>query len=196
MKNTVAASYPSAGSLFSRLRSLQAFATLAIALLSATAQAESAPDCLGMNGESLAVDNAQALTLKRTGKSGVAYRARVQGKVVSDSQQRCSSRSGTCHAHFDIQIGPKATDLIEVVYSEDFGKMKEPQIGDTVEACGDFLNTSQQRNSGKSGAIIHWVHRSNCMDHEHGYVLIEGRDLFGMDADRNPRPCRAGVDAR
>jgi hypothetical protein len=155
-----------------------------------------AVDCIGENGQALSIDNQRALDLKKKAASGKAYRARIQGKVVSDSHQRCSSRSGSCHAHFEIQIGPNKADTVEVVYSEDFGQMKEPSVGESVEACGDFLNTSGQRNSGSSGAIIHWVHRSNCMDHEHGYVLVEGEDLYGMGADRNPRACRPGVEKR
>jgi len=157
---------------------------------------EAAPPCLDESGKELLIDNVRALDLKKKGGDGKAYRARIKGQVVSKTSQRCSSRSGSCHAHFQIQIGPQKTDTVEVVYSEDFGQMKEPAQGETVEACGDFLNTSRQRNSGPSGAIIHWVHRANCMDHEHGYVLVEGSDLYGMGADRNPRPCRPGVAER
>ena len=153
------------------------------------------PTCIGV-GAAIPIDNARALELKNS-NSGAAIRANVAGKIDRIFNVQCNSK-GTCHDHFEIKLGPKDKDVLEVVYSNDFGDLPKLQVGDDVQACGDFINTSAPPKAGPaspSGAIIHWVHKSTCMDHETGFVSVNGT-LFGQDKDRKNQACKKGVAPR
>ncbi len=172
--------------------------TLLASLNSAPARAadsNAAPTCMGTDS-ALTIDNERALELKNS-NSGAAIRANVAGKVERIFKEQCNSK-GTCHDHFEIRLGENSDDVLEVVYSMDFGDLPKLQIGDDVQACGDFINTNVNPKRGPaspSGAIIHWVHRSTCMDHESGFVTINGT-LFGFDKDRKNQACKKGVAPR
>ena len=136
----------------------------------------------------LSIDNGKVLDMKRAAPQGVAIRAFVSGRVTRNFAERKNGH-GTVHDHFEIQIGNSADDVLEVVYSEDFGEMPAPKVGAFVEACGDFINASAKNRGydpSPSGAIIHWVHQSNSSRHDSGFVMI-GDDLYGNGEDRNPR---------
>lgn len=157
--------------------------------------------CIGEAGEVLPIDNDRALELKETAPVGKPYRALIQGRVTQVFNGKCNSR-GTCHDHFEIQlVGARGNaGPVEVIYNEDFGAMNSPRVGALITACGDFINANRQNGRyepSPSGAIIHWVHKAPCMDHEHGYVIFEDEQkLYGFEEDRKARACRPGVDPR
>lgn len=173
---------------------------ISILSLSASASYDASsqlPACIGEHSKVLSLTNSQVLQLKQE-KDARPVRALVAGKVSRVFQTTCNNK-GTCHDHFEIQIGSDSKDILEVVYSNDFGALPKVQVGAEIQTCGDFINTSAQgRGRGPvspSGAIIHWVHKSGCMDHENGYVAIDGK-LFGFGDDRKARPCSPGVIPR
>ncbi len=159
------------------------------------------PNCIGENGVVLAVDNERALEMKQTAPLGKPYRALIAGTVTRVFGDRCKP-SGTCHEHFEIQIeGARGNSgVVEVIYNQDFGDLETPRVGAKVTACGDFINAHSRNgryDPSPSGAIIHWVHRSNCMDHEHGYVFMNDENrVVGFGEDRKRLECRPGVERR
>ena len=48
------------------------------------------------------------------------------------------------HHHFEISLGPDAQDTLEVVYNEGFGATPSIQVGDQIEACGDYITSFAQ----------------------------------------------------
>ena len=122
------------------------------------------------HGKLLNVINAQVLQWKKTTTNAFMARARIQGIV----DQNFPDHSG--HRHFSLRIGPLATDHIEVIYNLTFGKLPTPNIGDTAEACGDYITSIAKTGAfppSPDGAIIHWVHRSPS-GHDPGYVILNG----------------------
>ena len=125
--------------------------------------------CLS-HGKPLDVMNDQVLTWKTTTANAFLARARIQGKV----DQLFPDHSG--HRHFSLQIGAAPKDHIEVIYNLSFGKLPTPKVGDSVEACGDYITSIAQTGSypaSPDGGIIHWVHRSPG-HHEQGYFILNG----------------------
>ena len=115
------------------------------------------PKCEGRNGEALSVDNQRVLGFKFSTPNQFLERARVDGRVV----RILSSRPE--HDHFEIQIGPKPQDTLEVVFNRDFGS-PQAKVGDEVEACGDYITSNaptERYQPSPSGAIIHWVHENS-----------------------------------
>ncbi|MGK5083446.1 hypothetical protein WDW37_09070 [Bdellovibrionota bacterium FG-1] len=153
-----------------------------ITLLAQASAFASIPPCLG-HGKPLSLDNNQALVMKKSAPLGKTFRAHVAGQVT----RVFPDKNG--HAHFEIQIGKNAQDVLEVVYSEDFGDMPDPSNGAQVEACGDFINAYAANNGyppSPSGAIIHWVHRSDSAKHDSGYVYLDNV-VYGYGKDGKPR---------
>ncbi len=153
------------------------------------------PVCMGEDS-SLSVDNQKVLNLKKVNSAKIV-RAYASGKISKVFPHQCNNK-GTCHEHFEIQIGSGAKDTVEVIYSTDFGDMPKLDVGLNVAACGDFINTSAQANTGPkspSGAILHWVHKSGCMDHESGFVMIQDR-IYGFGPDKSHHACGQGVAER
>ena len=108
-------------------------------------------------------------------------RAHVTGQVSA------VYTDATGHSHFSIRIGVQNADTVEVVYNEDFGALPHLQVGDPVEACGEYITVAQGSAHGQSpdGAIVHWVHIPNPArptTHPGGYLVIEG-SVYG---DRIP----------
>jgi len=138
--------------------------------------ADQIPDCLE-NGKPIAVDNERVLSFKDTTQTGFLARAHVYGPIKRVFDERSS------HARFEIVLGPEADDMLEVVYNKGFGALPALRSGMNVETCGDFINSEKQNGPyppSPSGAIIHWVHKSNNpKKHASGYVVIDGK-LFGM----------------
>ena len=125
--------------------------------------------CLS-HGKPLDIINGQVLTWKTSTANAFLARARIQGTV----DQLFPDHSG--HRHFSLKIGPQAQDHIEVIYNLSFGKLPVPKMGDSVEACGDYITSIAQTGSypaSPDGGIIHWVHRSPG-HHEQGYVILNG----------------------
>lgn len=118
----------------------------------------------------LDVMNEQVLNWKATTANAFLARAHIQGTV----DQLFADHAG--HRHFSMQIGPQPNDHIEVIYNLSFGKFPIPKIGDSVEACGDYITSIAQTGTyppSPDGGIIHWVHRSPGR-HEQGYVILNG----------------------
>ena len=132
--------------------------------------AANVPDC--MDGqEVLPIDNERVLELKNNSANGTLKRAHVQGVI----NRLFSIRND--HIHFEIIIGKQKRDTLEVIYNRGFGPIPQPRLDMVVEVCGDYI-TSNARNGkyppSPSGAIIHWIHKSDNPRHESGYLLIDG----------------------
>jgi len=159
----------------------------AVALLvSQSALAGSIPVCNG--GKTLSpvlpigLSNAQVLRWKITTRNQFLARALVEGRVVRVLP------NATNHAHFLIQIGRAATDLLEVVYSEDFGALPTPRLGAIVIACGDYITSTATVGPlppSPAGAIIHWIHASDNQDHANGYLILDNVE-YGQKIPAGP----------
>lgn len=143
------------------------------------------PDCPDERGNALPINNKQALSWKYgpdQRPNQFRARARLRGYV----ELSYPDRNG--HRHFVIQIGPdEARDTVEVIYNEDFGPIPDLSKGMRVEACGDFIISTEQSGEyppSPVGAIIHWVHMNpSHRGHPPGYLWIEGK-LCGQEPDR------------
>ncbi len=143
---------------------------------SLVASAATVPDCYDKDGNVLPIDNQQALGLKTSTPNEYHGRAHVKGTYVQ------SYKHTKGHTHFEIQIGSGDDDTIEIIYNDDFGKLNSLQDGESVEACGDFINsfkaTSQYQPS-PDGALMHWLHENpDKSSHPDGYLVI-GDQLNG-----------------
>lgn len=139
------------------------------------------PNCPDLDGSALPVINAQVLDWKANEPNQYRHRAHVRGQL----QTTYDDRNG--HHHFEIQIGPNPdTDMLEVIYNEDFGPLPDLHFGGNVEACGDFIVSTAQAGPyppSPAGAIIHWVHMNpSHRGHPPGYLWIDGV-LCGQDAE-------------
>ena len=134
--------------------------------------ADQAPDCLDNNGNALSVMDQQVIGWKTSTPNEFKARALVTGTVDR------LFPDATGHHHFEISMGPDAQDTLEVVYNEGFGATPTIQVGDQIEACGDYI-TSYQQGGGyapsPSGALIHWIHQSdNLQKHPNGFLMVNG----------------------
>ncbi len=139
----------------------------------------SAPACLGNQGQVLPIDDAIVLQMKVSTKNSFLARSHVAG-VVTDLY-----KDATGHKHFQLKIGAGITDTLEVVYNQDFGKTSNVALGAQVEACGDYITSNKDTSykASPDGAIIHWVHMSpNLSRHASGFLIINGV-LVGQSSD-------------
>ncbi|MGZ3725940.1 MAG: hypothetical protein ACXWQQ_09065 [Pseudobdellovibrio sp.] len=152
------------------------FVSAMVLVLSAQAQQQQPPDCL--SGKSvLAINNDAVLNWKATTKNQYLNRGHIKGTLVRD----LPDQSG--HQHFEVRIGDKPNDLIEVIYNIEFGTIGLTAPGDSFEACGDYITANAAAGGyqpSPDGAILHWVHLSdNTKSHASGYVMINGV-LYGQ----------------
>jgi len=144
---------------------------------SAQAQLSELPKCEDKSGQALPIDNSRVVNFKAITPNQFQERARVEGRVVRILGSRPS------HAHFEIQIGPRPQDTLEVVFNLDFGR-PQPKVGDDVEACGDYITSNAPTPRYKpspSGAIIHWVHEnSRGGSHPDGYIVLNDSFMYGF----------------
>lgn len=141
--------------------------------ISAAFGADQIPPCM-VKTQVLPVNNEQVLQWKTTTDNQFTARGHVVGSVTQVFPDR------NHHNHFEIKIGKNSSDVIEVVYSQDFGSLPNIVPGMNIEACGDYITSSGPTPAypaSPSGALVHWVHRSNGK-HENGYVVINGK-LYG-----------------
>ena len=134
---------------------------------------------------SMAVNNQQVLVWKLTTRNQFLARGFVEGRVVRDLPDQ------TGHRHFLIQIGQRPTEVLEVIYSEDFGAMPMPRIGAVVYACGDYITSTATSGSlppSPAGAIIHWVHQSDSPNHASGFVMVDNVVYGNLGGQRGGRP--------
>ncbi len=142
----------------------------------AGAQAE----CLA-GGQALNINNDAVLGWKANSKNQYRNRAHIEGtlgKVYGD-------QSG--HHHYSVQIGPKNSDTVEVIYNEAFGAVAPAQPGAKFEACGDYITSNAPAGGypvSPDGALVHWVHRSpDPGSHDSGFIMIDGQ-LYGQDTSK------------
>jgi hypothetical protein len=135
------------------------------------------PESCRDDGQPLALNNEQVLQWKTTTPNQFLSRGHVKGLFV----QAYQDRNG--HHHWQMQIGPKPTDMIEVIYSLAFGPAPQaPAVGAHMIACGDYITSNKDAKfpASPDGAVIHWIHRSkNPRNHDSGYLWIEGR-YYGL----------------
>jgi len=158
---------------------VQFFVAAVSLLIGVASWAQQAPVCMA-NGQPLPVNNDQILAWKTSTANQFKSRGHIQGTISS------VFANATGHNHFQAQIGPNASDVIEVIYNEDFGSVTTTfQIGDQVEACGDYITATQQAGPyppSPDGAILHWVHQSPSPRHDSGFMMVNGT-LYGQDAE-------------
>jgi hypothetical protein len=164
------------------------FAFLSLVFVSSVAFAANLPECFDRDGNSMRVDNARVLRMKRETKNQYKDRAFVQGVLVGVVQERKS------HLHLDVFLGEtpdgrgKDSD-IEIIHNKAFSAPngRELTAGMEVAVCGDFINAFKQAGNyppSPMGAIIHWTHMSTRSNHPAGFVVIDG-EVFG---DRFAKP--------
>ena len=145
--------------------------------LSAGASAQQM-ECLA-GGQGLGINNAAVLQWKVSTNNQYRNRGHILGNLV----KAYPDHSG--HHHFEVQIGSKPTDTIEVIYNEEFGAVPSVQPGAKVEACGDYITSNAQAGgypASPDGAIVHWVHQSpDPARHDSGFLEIDG-ELYGQNA--------------
>ncbi|MCM2323461.1 MAG: DUF3465 domain-containing protein [Oligoflexia bacterium] len=166
----------------------------------ASAFAQEIPECLD-GGRSISVDNQQVLNWKRTTPNEFKERAYISGVLVAVYPDRNG------HDHFQIQIGERPDETIEVVYNYQFGFLPNQLLpGMEVQACGDYITTTAQSTPTASapngyppspdGAIIHWLHKNpRGRGHESGFLVIDGA-LYGHGYAESPGRGRDGGGGR
>lgn len=142
--------------------------------------ADQTPECL-RKGQAIPIDDQQVINWKNSTPNQFLDRAHVQGTITRVFPDK------TGHAHFEIKIGNEPTDVLEVIYNQEFGKLSDVTVGATVEACGDYITSNKKAGgyeASPSGAIIHWVHFSKDVNkHASGFVVING-NVFGAAAGK------------
>jgi hypothetical protein len=122
------------------------------------------------HGKDLTVMNDTVRQWKTTTQNDFRARAWISGTV----DEIFSDQTG--HRHFSLKIGPGTDDHIEVIYNQSFGDMPEAKIGDTAQACGDYITSFAQSGgyqASPDGALIHWVHKStDIAKHDSGFVIL------------------------
>ena len=159
--------------MLNKLSKIFLFVSTIALVFSAKAQIEAkpAPDCLSGN-KTLIVNNQEVLNWEATSKNQYKNRGHIKGTLVRD----LPDQSG--HHHYEVRIGDKPQDLIEVIYNISFGKVADTTPGDSFEACGDYITANAPVDgypASPDGAILHWVHLSqNTKSHASGYIMING----------------------
>lgn len=133
------------------------------------------PPCMA-GPTALPLDNSQVLYYKRTTPNQFLARGYISGTLT----RVFPPQNG--HDHFEILLTPNKGDTIEVVYNKSFGPLPQLKPGMQVVACGDYITSNAPAGpyqASPSGAIIHWVHRTdNPKKHDGGFLVIDG-GLFG-----------------
>lgn len=137
-------------------------------LMASACFADTAPPCLDFNGNVLPQMDQTVINWKETTNNQWKSRAHVTGTV----DQIFPDATG--HHHFEISMGPDAQDTLEVIYNEGFGATPQIQVGDQIEACGDYVTAYSGQGASPSGALIHWIHQSDTPKHPDGYLMVNG----------------------
>lgn len=145
------------------------------------------PQCPAYN-TNLSINNDQVLHWKRTTSNQFRERAHVKGPISKLYQDRNG------HYHFEINIGRYDDDSLEVIYNQEFGALPDLDLNMTVEACGDYITSTERSGPyppSPDGAIIHWVHMNpSYRGHPPGFLIING-SLYGTHVppeEQNGRP--------
>ena len=125
----------------------------------------------------LQINNDEVLNWKSRTQNQFHARGHVRGELV----KIYPDRNG--HEHFSIRIGVTEAETIEVVYNQAFGAMPEPELGMSVEVCGDYITSTapspgpngQTYPASPDGAIIHWIHGApQRSGHHSGWLYMNG----------------------
>lgn len=164
----------------------KASALLVLFTVSGSFSAFADPACLDKKIK-LAINNAQVIQWEKSTPN--AYKAR--GYVTGPISRVFPPRNN--HDHFEIRLGNGTGEVLEVVFSHDFGTLPELKEGMIVTACGDYITSTAQTGTyppSPSGAIIHWIHYNpgdRDKRHEHGFTVVDGK-LYGYDPSYKPAP--------
>ncbi|OFY99005.1 MAG: hypothetical protein A2Z97_01465 [Bdellovibrionales bacterium GWB1_52_6] len=156
------------------------------------------PPCLAY-GRDLPNNTQQVLHWKRTTSNQFQERGHVTGVIT----EIYPDKNG--HEHFQITMGKRPGDTLEIIYNKDFGQIPSIQFGMQVEACGDYITSTAQSGpypASPDGAILHWIHMNpRGKGHDAGYLVLDGK-LYGQEADNAgpkkypPRPPKRGGGRR
>ncbi len=141
------------------------------------------PSCAG----SPQPNNDQVLKWKTSTRSGFTARAFVVGVLVAILTDQGA------HLHLEVDLsnrGNARAEHLEVIYNKQFGQVPPLRLGMEVQACGDYI-TSTEKNNGYPpspvGAIIHWIHMSpNPNRHPSGFLVIDGHVTGQKDPHDRP----------
>ena len=130
--------------------------------------------CYSGNQE-IGINNEDVITWSDSTKNGFHSRGHISGTIIE------VFHSSSSHKHISVQIGASEEDAVEVIYNESFGRLPQLVPGMTIEACGDYITSTAQTGwtpSSPDRAVIHWVHHSPSINHDSGFVIIDG-SLYG-----------------
>lgn len=148
---------------------------LGLFTLAFSAVALAAPTCYD-HGSAIDVDNDQVVKWKSTTENEFTARAHVSGKVTK------IYKAHDGHAHFQATIGDSDDATVELIFNDDFGTHLNPTVGQSVEACGDYITSiavTQYPISPDHG-LIHWLHENpHHHGHDDGWLVLDGR-TFGV----------------
>ena len=132
-------------------------------------------------------NNDQVLQWKTSTRSGFTARAFIVGVLVAILTDQGA------HLHLEVDLsnhGNGRAEHLEVIYNKQFGEVPPLRLGMEVQACGDYITSTQVNNGyppSPVGAIIHWIHMSPKPDrHPSGFLVIDGH-LTGQN-DPHDRP--------
>ena len=147
-------------------------------ILGSLAQADATSPVCTSNHQPLPVNNDQIIKFKSQTPNGYHDRGHVTGKVTQIFPD------ATNHNHFEITLLATPATTLEIIYQQSFGRLPDLQVGDSIEACGDYITSNDNFNGYKpspDGAIIHWVHRGSGHEaHDDGYVMVNGVVFGGV----------------
>ena len=130
------------------------------------------PNCYDNSHHEIPIDDEQVSRWEKTTPNQFLTRAHIQGVLTKVYQKK------NRHMHFKIDFRPYSTGTIEGIYNDEFGALPVLHPGMLVEACGDYITSTQATEkfpASPDGAIIHWIHE-NPSKHGHpsGFLVIDG----------------------
>ena len=156
-------------------RNFLSFLSFAIGIFHLAA-AWASPPCVDGIGNELQIDNSRILKFKSSTPNQFLSRGMISGVV----QDRYADRRS--HYHFQVKIGPKPGDTLELIYNIHFGAINRIIPGMNVIACGDYITSNaptEVYEPSPDGAILHWLHYSPRPErHPHGWLELDG-EVFG-----------------
>jgi hypothetical protein len=152
---------------------------------------DSIPECMA-SGKAIGINDEQVINWKNTTANKFHSRAHIKGKLVINYPDRNG------HNHMEVLIGPNNQDTIEVIYNKGFGELTGLNPGAIIEACGDYITSSDISGSypaSPDGAILHWVHLATNKSHDSGYVIVDGvvcGNRVGSKSPKSPKSPKHG----
>lgn len=142
---------------------------VALVWVSSVFAASQTPDCLDKRGNTVQINNDQVLDWKTSTPNQYTARAHITGHLTK------IYRDATGHHHWEATLDSNQPGTLEVIYDEGFGPVPTPEIGQAVEACGDYITANaESREPSPDGALIHWIHISDESSHPSGFLILNG----------------------